>query len=420
MKKLFSLLISLPLLAYATAPVEPAFNPKAAWLELENVIRQQYAYADRPGLNFAQLLKEFEGRASNAASRQEFKDLSQNFLRHFRDPHLNLGPYDSEDYSVFPTGSDMRAVYSQGKFIIEDVKADGAADLAKIRPGAEIISIDGLSARAAVEQVMGSQFDQLTAEQITYAINISLGGKRNCERVLELSAASQTSQHRLPASYEAIQALEKGPTLSYKQINDIGYIRFNNSLGKAETVKEFDQAISVLLKTKALIIDLRNTPSGGNTGVAEPILGHFVKKKTAYQLYRVQEKGHSYRDARLQVATTSPRSPYYAKTVVVLAGRWTGSMGEGMTIAWDAIGVRKIIGAPMADLLGGIKTVQLTQSNSWLEFGFERMYHVNKSFREDFEPGLLTIPADRDADGNDPALIQALRFLSEDLQKPAK
>lgn len=417
MKHLISLWFAVPLLAFATPSADQSFDPQAAWSELEDVLRQQYAYADRAGLNFEKLVGEFGARAAKAANRQEFVDLSQSFLRHFRDPHLNLGPYDNDDYSVFPTGSDLRVVYRQGQFIVEDVKADSAADLAKIRPGAEIISIDGLAAKAAVEDVMAYKFEQLSDEQITYAINVSLGGKRNRERIIELSEAGKMIRHQLPASYAAIKALGQAAAVSYRQIENVGYIRFNNSLGKANTVKEFDEAISQMSNSKALIIDLRNTPSGGNTGVAEPVLGHFVKKKTAYQLYRVQEKGHSYRDAKLQVANVVPRTPYYGQPVVVLAGRWTGSMGEGMTIGWDAIGAIKIIGAPMADLLGGIKTVQLTQSASWLEFGFERMYHVNRSFREDFEPNLLTIPADRDAEGNDPALNQALNLLRTRLLK---
>jgi len=34
-----------------------------------------------------------------------------------------------------------------------------------------------------------------------------------------------------------------------------------------------------MMNTKALIIDLRNTPNGGNTDVAEPIMGRLIQKQ---------------------------------------------------------------------------------------------------------------------------------------------
>lgn len=37
----------------------------------------------------------------------------------------------------------------------------------------------------------------------------------------------------------------------------------------------------------------------------------------------------------------------------------------------------------MADLLGGINQFALPHSNITLEFGFERLYHINGEFRED-------------------------------------
>ena len=67
----------------------------------------------------------------------------------------------------------------------------------------------------------------------------------------------------------------------------------------------------------------------------------------------------------------------------------------------------------MADLLGGIKQVQLVASGAWLELGFERLYHVNGSFREDFVPSILLAAADTDTNGDDPALLAAIELLNQ-------
>ena len=79
--------------------------------------------------------------------------------------------------------------------------------------------------------------------------------------------------------------------IGHSKIQGFAYIRFNNSLGNSETAAAFKSALKHHNQSKGLIIDLRKTPSGGNTSVAEPILGHFVNQKQVYQKYRTQRKG---------------------------------------------------------------------------------------------------------------------------------
>lgn len=389
------------------------FNASAAWLELKNTLEQQYAYLDRKGVNKSELFDLFAAKLSASPSKQVFADTAQQLLRNFYDPHLNLGPYNEFDFSVYPTGSDIYVNYQNQQFIVVDVKAGSSADLAGIRPNMKVITVNDVAMEQAVKQVLGRELSQLLPEQVNYAANVSLGGFRNTARTMTINDGTGDKQYKLAASYVAINALRDGPAVSFKQIDDVGYIAFNNALGNMATVTEFKQALSELTKTKALIIDLRNTPSGGNTGIAEPVLGHFVTQKTAYQRYRVQQAGVPYERAQMETAYVIPTLPHYNKPFVVLAGHWTGSMGEGMTIGFDAIGANTVIGAPMADLLGGIKTVQLEHSDTWLELGFERLYHVDGSFREDFVPHVYMNTADRDCNGNDPALVKALSLLSE-------
>jgi carboxyl-terminal processing protease len=389
------------------------FNASAAWLELKNILEQQYAYLDRKGVNEDALFDSFASKLKTAQSKQVFADTAQQLLRNFYDPHLNLGPYNEFDFSVYPTGSDIYVNYQNQQFVVIDVKAGSSADLAGIRPNMKVTAVNGVSMERAVKQVLGRELSQLLPEQVNYAANVSLGGFRNTARTMTINNETGDKQYKLAASYEAINAFRDGPAVSFKQIDDVGYIAFNNALGNMATVTEFKQALVELANTKALIIDLRNTPSGGNTGVAEPILGHFVTQKTAYQRYRTQQKGVPYKTAKMETAYVAPTLPHYNKPFVVLAGHWTGSMGEGMTIGFDAIGAKTVIGAPMADLLGGIKTVKLEHSDTWLELGFERLYHVDGSFREDFVPHVRMDTADRDSNGNDPALAKAMSVFSE-------
>ncbi len=398
-------------LSSASASTHP-FDAEQAWQELVTVLKSDYAYLDHT-VKAEALIAEFEHKALQTQTRKAFIDVAQAFARNFRDPHLNVGPYDLEDYSVYPTGSDIYAEYADAELLVVDVKSASAAFDAGIRPGMRIEKIDGLSPTETLVQVLGREAERLSPEQKNYGLNVALGGKRYQPRELQIRDGVETKTLTLPAGYAAIDELKKQPPVDYKRLDDIGYIRFNNSLGNNDTVALFEQALADLKDTRGLIIDLRNTPSGGNTGVAEPMLGHFVTAESSYQLYRTQSSDIPYKKAELHHARVTPQLPRVKQPFVVLAGRWTGSMGEGMTIGLDALGATAVIGAPMADLLGGIKHVELAKSQAWIEVGFERLYQVNGRFREDYVPSLRLEAADTDPRGEDPALTSALTLLRD-------
>ena len=82
-----------------------------------------------------------------------------------------------------------------------------------------------------------------------------------------------------------------------------------------------------------------------------------------------------------------PRGPFtYDKPMVVLVGRWTASMGEGVAIALDGMKRADVFGSPMAGLRGAIETLSLTHSNIPVRVPAERLYHVDGTPREAFVP----------------------------------
>ena len=146
---------------------------------------------------------------------------------------------------------------------------------------------------------------------------------------------------------------------------------------------EFDTTLDRMMNTDALILDLRNTPNGGNTDVAEPILGRFITEEQGYQIC----ESHTDRYTR----TVSPRLATYNKPVYVLVGRWTGSMGEGMAIGLDGMKRATIVGTEMNRLAGGIKTIPLLNSNFSFHIPIEKMYHLNGKLRETYVPQELSL-----------------------------
>jgi Periplasmic protease len=119
-------------------------------------------------------------------------------------------------------------------------------------------------------------------------------------------------------------------------------------------VKEFERVVPQMDSTKALIIDLRNTVSGGNTSVAKPIMGMFINEKKPYQLYQDHKKKY--------LGYIKPNKVNYDKPVYILVNRWTGSMGEGIAIGLNTIDRIEVIGTEMSRLAGGMKTVDFKKS----------------------------------------------------------
>ncbi len=82
-----------------------------------------------------------------------------------------------------------------------------------------------------------------------------------------------------------------------------------------------------------IVLDLTDTPSGGNTTVARAILSWFVNEPQFYQMHSLPEEERRYGIIRQWVEQVHPRDgKYHAGPLEVRVGRWTGSMGEGLVV----------------------------------------------------------------------------------------
>ena len=89
---------------------------------------------------------------------------------------------------------------------------------------------------------------------------------------------------------------------------------------------------------------------------------------------------------RVWVEYASPRGTPFANKLMVRVGRWTVSMGEGMAIGFDGMKRATIIGSKMAGLLGAVETFELPESGIKFQIPVERLYHIDGTPRENFQP----------------------------------
>jgi carboxyl-terminal processing protease len=383
------------------------FDAPAAWAEFAELLRLNYAYLTRPGIDGEAILTYFEPRAKAAASKEAFREVLQLVAHNFADPHFIVGPLDLHDYNVVPTSSDLCARYRAPRFEVVDVRRDSEAQAQGIAPGAEIISINGQTPQAAVEAVMGRPLAGLTAPQLDAGITIALAGLPRQARQLTLAVGSEHRTYTLRSPSEQAKRVQEAPPLSIERRGTTAIIRFNNSLGRNETIASFRAALQEVQAAKVLVLDFRNTPSGGNTTVARGIMGHFVRRERPYQVHVVPSEIRRYGVPRKFVEYVLPLAPYYPGRVVVLGGHWTGSMGEGLLVGFHALGVRTA-GSGLADLLGALFNEHLDLSDAKVDLGEEQLLQVNGQPREDFVPDIFQ-EACEGQPGDDPLLEQAIR-----------
>jgi carboxyl-terminal processing protease len=393
-----------------TASAAAPFEAAKAWHEFRELLRLDYAYFERPGVDGPKILAHFQPRALKVAERAGFIALLKTVARNFADPHFNIGPGAANDPGLVPTASDLFGEMVDGRAAIRAVRAGSDAAAQGVPVGATVVAVDGHDPASRIATLLGRPLQSLSRVQAQHGLNLALAGVREQPRQMVLRVTGGPPRSfRLKSPGELARVLSRAPSVVAERRGAAGLIRFNNSLGRDDTRERFAAALQGLLDTRALAIDLRQTPSGGNTTVARAIMGHFVTREQPYQVHVVSGEQRRFGVARKFIELVAPRPPHYDGRVFVLCGRWTGSMGEGMAIGFDALG-HTTVGSPMAHLLGALSHETLPTSQARVELGQEQLLHVNGTPREAFHPAVVVDPAEARLDG-DPALDAVLRAI---------
>lgn len=293
-------------------------------------------------------------------------------LNELYDTHINLNSNTDQSYRLY---SPLYVRERDGRFYVANVFSSHLEiDFPNVLK-AELITFNGLDFQHAIQDFPTHCHDKNEPVIREWLANKVLAGKRNEPRKLGLRLKDGKE---VTLDLDELQFKTYNEPLTYSIENNIGFIRINNSLGNSDLVAAFDAALDEMMDTEALILDLRNTPDGGNTGVAEPMIGRFIDTQVGYQL--CENKNEKY------TRFAYPIGKQYIKPLYVLVGRWTGSMGEGMAIGFDGIKRATIVGTEMHRLAGSMKTVNFSNSNFGYRISFEKLYHLDGTLRETFVP----------------------------------
>ncbi|MDE2595946.1 MAG: hypothetical protein KGL44_03615 [Sphingomonadales bacterium] len=412
------LLAAPPLAAKPVCAVEaadPPFDAARAWDEARGELATNYAYWDRIP---SAAIDAAAPALRTAPDRLTFADRLQTLLLLFRDSHLHVSPTPAPQAAWVPSAADFWLEERGGHLLVRDVKGGSEAARLGLRPGWELLTMDGIEPRAAATARFAALGLHADAAQVLYAVNSMASGKLDQPRRFVFRLAGKRRELTLPPGYASVKRPEgmlTVTTLHDSAGHPVIALRPNNTLGDNRLIAAFDAAVAALPGDAHVTIDMRDTPSGGNSTVARAMLSHFVSRPLPYQRHELTAERVQFGVSRTWTEFVEPRAPYHGGQIVVLGGLWTGSMGEGIVIGYDAVGQGNtvVIGSEMGHLLGAMIDDELPASCLKVSFANEKLWHVDGTPREQFVPRIALPGADTAPDGSDPAMRQALALFDQ-------
>lgn len=380
MKIIFGLLtLFLTILTFGQTKYEKDFN------EFWNDVNDNYAYFDQQQIDWNKVKEIYQPQVKQITNNNDFIRFMETVLNEFHNGHISLNTNLNSSNRIIPSGQDMFVQRVNGKYFITDIRKGLGADMSGLKIGDEIILFNGKSIIVQIDKFLPKFTAIHTQEMYKYALDMLFAGTHDTKRRI----TGNRNGKQFDFFPDSLQIIETQNLVETKILNKTtAYIKINNSLGDLKAIADFDKAVDEFIGFKNLVIDLTETPSGGNTTVARCIMGRFINKTMPYQQHEFDEK--EFNTQRMWVEYVMPRKTQFKGKVFVVVGHWTGSMGEGIAIGFDGIKRAKIIGTEMAGLLGAINGFTMSETNIGFQIPTERLYHINGMPREKYKPTIFT------------------------------
>ncbi|TPV96551.1 MAG: hypothetical protein B7733_04105 [Myxococcales bacterium FL481] len=371
-------------------------------------VRASYAYWHQMTSDWAAACEDARTQAGLAQDMDELMTVLETLVAELADDHVHLTVNTPSSPRLVPGQLALWPEVRDGRAWLTAVRADSWAERAGISAGAELIAIDGRSVPQAIAAYRPRFQTRPDPRADQWALRRAVAGTHNHAPQLEIvqdGGIIRTSRPR-----EVGTDARRGERLTVGSLGDtVGYIALHDSLDALETVSAFDTALAEHPTWRALVLDLRATAGGGNTTVARGVLSRFVTREVAYQRHESPAERRAHDVERAWLELVAPRPPIFTGRLVVLVGRWTGSMGEGLAIGLQGMGRAQLVGTRMAGLRGAVDEVELPVSGWALNLPTEALFRIDGRPRHEVEPDVLVDLAR--ASGEDPVLERGVALL---------
>ena len=331
----------------------------AGFARLWSYIRYNFVYLDRrPELNWDGVLEQYLPLIAAAKNDAEYGRILQKAVALLKDGHTGVypnaaDPHDSPALVLEPIG---------GKPVATLV---GSLDeLSPIKPGMELLEIDGRSVSDVIEHdvnpyIFSSTVQDRERREMFAVLDGVPGSTAHTRwltldgRVVDVAIPRNGSEHR------AALKIPNRPRFDYRELaGGIAYIGLN-TFNDHGVDSDFDASFGQLREAKAWIIDLRYN-GGGSSEIGYGVLAHFINasvigSKQSSRLYNAtlaaRNQPQSWYDWETDRIAPAP-APRYGGPVYVLTSPATCSAAEDFLIPLRAAKRITIIGEPSCGSTG--------------------------------------------------------------------
>ena len=363
----------------------PAPDYLALARALDASIQESYAYPEKlPGGILPQSQKLGEKRETVRDANSLLRYAEDRMLS-LTDHHAITGSSFKDSWAVILTYTDLWIINRNGRFIVDAVREGSPAARAGIEPGNLLVAVDRVDTAAAVRAFWSDLGLAVTPSRAEFSARVLVAGRRDRDRNLGIAdTTGKVRQLTLPSLYSV--ARERRLPVTISSVGKRNIVRFNNSLGDDAAIAAFDEAMQGIPLDHQVVLDLRDTPSGGNTTIARAVMGWFVNKPHGYQVHNRPAEERATGIARQWIEQVLPRRGKFRKRLpTIWVGRWTGSMGEGLAIGFASMGAA-VRGGPMAGLNGSVEDIRIGDTNMSVKLPTERLMTISYQPREGFQP----------------------------------
>ncbi|TGD81647.1 S41 family peptidase [Hymenobacter wooponensis] len=406
------LCVLLLLLLPATLRAQTKLTPQQYQQDFDyfwTTVNENYCYFDKKQTDWAKVRTYYGAQLPGISTKAQFTRLLENALNELYDNHASLSTNLPDSRRLLPSGTDVWAQYQQGKPVVVAVRAGYGAKRSGLRPGMELVAVNDVPIAQAATPLLGHCLKTPDDAAREVALNQALAGTHNTIRKLTVKSQGRQLELYPDKPTSQLENIRYAGLLESRKLGSAGYIKINNSLGDNRLIPAFDSTLNALAATSGLVLDLRETPGGGNSTVARAIMGRFITQEQSYQRHEFAAEEREFGIKRSTLELVAPRRQPYARPLVVLVSRWTGSMAEGITIGFDAMHRATIMGTEMARLNGAIESFRLPNAGFGFNIPTERLYRVDGLPRENFVPAERVDPAAQA--GGDATLDKAVEYL---------
>ncbi|MEE9407984.1 MAG: S41 family peptidase [Polaribacter sp.] len=352
-------------------------------------LSDNYIYLKDKKTDFECVKEKYSAVIGKVKTNQEKVLFFEYLLDEFYDSHLML---NTKTKSSFRLHSPIYLALKDNKFYVKNIWSSQMKDYGSNIIDAEVLNFNSKKFNKVIDAFPTQCVNKNLPEVREWIANKIISGRYNESRVLTLRL---TDDRKISLNVDNIKIKKERTLLTTNKKNDVGVIRINNSLGKNNLIKQFDKELNSLINTKALVLDLRNTIDGGNSYVTNAIMSRFINKEMPYQKQISKEKyGNNPEIIKTSLEYVSPRGIYYNKPVIVLVGKWTGDVAEGLAIGLDGMNRAKIVGSEMGKFAGSTTNYSFKNSKYSYSVSTDKLYHVNGLLREDFVPSYNVVQTD--------------------------